>query len=447
MFEEQLLAERLYVQSIVRFVFVVGIVAGALFARYLVGVENLHAEGLIVLAAVLGVFNSGAFWAARQLRGSALTPANFGLLQSIMHVTITVDLFFITVALWFVGGAKSPFQSFYLIHLMLASVLLSRRAAFIHALSAYTQFSALVLGQWFEIIPVRFPAGAVNSPEPLDGRFVLTVLFVQALMMGLGVYLVTGLSFMLRRGEARLERANEELTRLSAMRQGFLQITLHDLKAPVDATAMLVRNISDGLCGPLTEKQREWLSRCQRRLSEVSTMVHDFEILAMLDAEAIEQQRRCIEIAPLLESIAEEYRDVAESYGHSFTLDIHQNAAVVMGIDRLLHEAVANLLTNAIKYTPEGGAIALRLKKRENNVIIEVEDTGIGIAKEDRRQLFREFVRLSTEAISNRKVKGTGLGLFIVKRIVDIHDGEVELNSTPGVGSVFRIILPKSTRR
>ncbi len=444
LFEERLLAERLYVQSIVRFFVVAGIVVGAFFARYLVGIQDLDAEGLVVLAAALGIFNLGAFVAARQFRGASLSPANFGLLQSIMHTTIAVDILFITVALWFVGGAKSPFQSFYLLHLMLASVLLSRRAAIIHALSAYLQFSALVLGQWFAIIPVRFPAGAVNSPVPLDGRFVLTVLVVQGLIMGLGVYLVTGLSQMLRRGEARLERVNEELTRLSAMRQGFLQITLHDLRAPVDATTMLVRNISDGLCGPLTEKQCDWLSRCRKRLRELSAMLHDFENLAMLGSEAIERQRRPIKIAPFLKNIADEYREIAESHGHTFALDIHLMRAEVMGIERLLHEAVANLLTNAIKYTPEGGTLALRLKEREEAVAIEVQDTGIGIAEEDRSRLFDEFVRLSAGAAAKRKAPGTGLGLSIVQRIVEMHGGDVELESALGKGSMFRIVLPRS---
>jgi len=446
LFQEELLPERLYVQSIVRFVGVMGVVGGALFARYVVGLQALHILGVIVPAAVLAVFNSGAFWVGRQFRGSTVIPRRLWLLQNVMHATITVDLLFITVALWFVGGAKSPFQSFYLIYLMLVSMLLSRRAAFSHALSAYLQFSGVVLAQWFGLISTRFPAGAVNSAAPLDGKFVLTVLVVQALVMGLGVYFATGLSIMLRRSNACLERANEELARLSVMGQPFSSVALHDLKTPLNATAMLLRNISDGLCGPLTEKQSEWLSKCQRRLSELSSMLHNFEILAMLDSEAVEKQRQSIEIGPFLENIAEEYRDTAESHGHSFTLDINQNAAVVMGIDRLLHEAVANLLAQAITYTPAGAAIMLRLKKQEDMVMIEIEDTAIGMAEEDRSRLFGESVRFSAEAASNHNVPGTTLGLSIVKRIVDIHDGKVELNSTPGRGGVFRIILPRSNQ-
>ena len=441
-FQERLLSERLYLQSLVRFFLVGGIIVGTLFAEHVVGVEGLHARGLIGLALVLGAFNVGAFWASRQLRGSELLPANFHLLQSIMHLTITADLFFITVGLWFVGEPKSPFQSFYLLHLMLASVLLSRRAAFAHALSAYTQFSGLVLGQWFELIPVRFPEGAVNSATPLDGRFVLTVLFVQGLLMGLTVYLVTGLAALLRAGEGRIQQVNAALKRLSAMRQGFLQITLHDLKAPVDAATMLLRNVTDGLCGPVTEKQQEWLGKCQKRLRELVSLLYDFEVLAMLDSETIEKQRRAVDINAVLTGVAEEYQEIAQAHGHTLEFGMRNGIGSVLGIERLIHEAVANLVTNAIKYTPDGGTIMMRAVRDGETITIEVKDNGIGIAEEDRPRLFGEFVRLQRGKDQTRNSPGSGLGLSIVKRVVDLHGGRVELESAPGVGSVFRMELP-----
>ena len=99
LFQERLLSERLYLQSLVRFFLVGGIIVGALFAKHVVGVEDLHERGLIGLALALGIFNVGAFWASRQLRGQELSEASFHLLETIMHLTITVDLLFITVCL------------------------------------------------------------------------------------------------------------------------------------------------------------------------------------------------------------------------------------------------------------------------------------------------------------------------------------------------------------
>jgi len=442
LFQERLLSERLYLQSLVRFFLVGGIIVGALFAKHVVGVEDLHERGLIGLALALGIFNVGAFWASRQLRGQELSEASFHLLETIMHLTITVDLLFITVGLWFVGGPKSPFQSFYVLHLMLASVLLSRRAAFAHALSAYVQFSVLVLGQWFELIPVQFPEGAVNSASPLDGRFVFTVLLVQALLMSLSVYLVTGLAKLLRAGEGRLQQANAQLTRLSAMRQGFLQITLHDLKAPVDAATMLLRNVLDGLCGPVTDKEQEWLGKCQKRLNELVSLLYDFEVLAMLDSDAIEKQRGAVDINAVMTRVAEEYQDIARAHTHTLEFSIRNGVGTILGIERLIHAAVANLVTNAIKYTPDGGTVMLRAARHGESITIEVKDNGIGIAEEDRPRLFGEFVRLTRGKDRTRNVPGSGLGLFIVKRVVDLHGGRVELDSAAGVGSIFRLVFP-----
>jgi len=112
----------------------------------------------------------------------------------------------------------------------------------------------------------------------------------------------------------------------------------------------------------------------------------------------------------------------------------------VPGIERLIHEAVANLVTNAIKYTPDGGTIMLRAVRAGKTITIEVKDNGIGIADEDRPRLFGEFVRLSRG--KDRNSPGSGLGLSIVKRVVDLHGGRVELESAVGVGSVFRLVLP-----
>ncbi|MEA3366204.1 MAG: HAMP domain-containing sensor histidine kinase, partial [Candidatus Hydrogenedentes bacterium] len=233
---------------------------------------------------------------------------------------------------------------------------------------------------------------------------------------------------------------------LSVMGQPFSSVALHDLKTPLNATAMLLRNISDGLCGPLTEKQSEWLSKCQRRLSELSSMLHNFEILAMLDSESVEKQRRGIEIGPFLENIAEEYRDTAESHGHFFTVDTNQNAAVVMGLTVCFMKQLPIYWPTLSRIRPRGRPSCSDSKKQEDMVVIELEDTAIGMAEEDRSRLFGESVRFSAEAASNHNVPGTTLGFSIVKRIVDIHDGKVEFNSTPGGGGVFRIILPRSNQ-
>lgn len=441
LFHDRLLGTRLYIHSLARFFIVFTILAGTLFARNVVGISDLPAPPFVLLAMLLGSYNVPVFVVARKYHDQSGGPPPHRLLAGLMHTTIFVDFLFLTVLLWLVGGANSPFKAFYLIHVILASLLLSPRSACVHALLGYSMFTLLVAGQWFAWIPHHAPVGAVNSDAPLDGRYVITVLVVQGILMTFATFLISGLTRMLRAGETRLGCANAELTRLSKMRRAFLHVTLHDLKSPADAMTMLLNNLTSGVGGELTEQQRHWVQRCQLRLSELSGFLRDFQTLAALDSDAIGNQSGSVDIATMLERILVENEDLIRRSMHEVTLDVASGLRV-RGVERLVHEAVANLITNAIKYTPIGGVIKIRAQAREAVVRIEVEDNGIGIAPEDQQKLFQEFVRLKPRHDQTGDVTGSGLGLSIVQRIVEMHHGHVRVTSTPNHGSTFTIELP-----
>lgn len=441
LFHDRLLGTRLYIHSLARFLIVVTIVTGTLFARYIVGIADLPVPPFVLLAVLLGLYNVPVFVVAHRHHDQEDGPPPHRLLARLMHTTIFVDFLFLTALLWLVGGANSPFKAFYLIHVILASLLLSPRAACVHALLGYAMFTLLVAGQWFEWIPHHAPVGAVNSDDPLDGRYVITVLVVQGTIMAFATFLISGLTRMLRAGEARLGSANAELTRLSKMRRAFLHVTLHDLKSPADAMTMLLNNLTSGVGGELTDQQRHWVQRCQLRLAELSTFLRDFQTLAALDSDAIGNHAGRIEVAPMLSRIVEENDDLIRRCMHEVTLEAQRGLAV-RGIERLVHEAVANLVTNAIKYTPIGGVIKIRARGHDDVVQIEVEDNGIGIAPEDQHKLFQEFVRLKPRHDQTGDVPGSGLGLSIVQRIVEMHHGRVRVKSEPNHGSTFTIELP-----
>jgi signal transduction histidine kinase len=137
-----------------------------------------------------------------------------------------------------------------------------------------------------------------------------------------------------------------------------------------------------------------------------------------------------------------EYEDVAESHSHTLTLEIPGPVPPVVGHARLLHEAIVNYLTNAIKYTPDGGTIVVRVLYREPMVRVEVQDNGIGIADEDLDRLFQEFVRIPRRGADADRARGSGLGLSIAKRIVVAHGGRTGVESKPGKGSTFFAEFP-----
>ena len=442
LFHKQLTGRRLYINSQIRFLVAAGIGVGALAGRYLLKIEALEVGGLLQLAALLATFNVAIFVFAYRYRGLERRLPVYGRLMGITHLSIGVDFLFLTAALWFVGGAKSPFQAFYLLHVVLAAVLLSPRAAYAHALFGYALFSGLVLGEWFGVIPTRFPVGLVNSASPFDIRFVMTVLGVQGMLMMLAVYLVSGLTDLLRRGEQQLRATNNQLEQMGKLQRDFLHIALHDLKAPVNAATMLLESMTTLPDAQLTPGQTQCVDRARKRLGEAVDFLHDFSVLAALDIARLKKQAKEIDIAALIRQVVAENEDTIRAHEHTLTIDAPEDLPRIFAIERLIHEAVANLVTNADKYTPSHGSIVVRARQAGAKLRIEVEDNGIGIALDDQKRLFQEFARIKRRDTPLGDVAGSGLGLSIVRRVIEAHGGTVGLVSELDKGSTFFIEMP-----
>ena len=439
---ERLLGERLYLYSLARFLVVAAIVAGSLFASYVVGVEDLDVPKLLAVAAVLALCNCGVFFLVRSGRDGKRRVESRRVLRIITHATIMLDFLFLTIALWLVGGAKSPFQAFYLFNVILASVLLSRTAAFMHTLAGYLFLAALVVGEWLEWIPACYPGGAVSGGGPLDGRYVITLLAVYGLLFALSAAMLTGLMQLLRAGERGIRLTNAKLGHISAMRRDFLHIALHDLKAPVSAVSLQLYAIETELKDFLEMRHKKMFARCQVRLKEQGDFLYDLQILAALDVEGIREQNREVDIGTLVGNVVAENQDLAQERHHTLEAEFPERLPTVSGIERLLRESILNLITNAIKYTPEGGKITVRVMDGGGAVRIQVQDNGIGIAPEDRQRLFKEFVRIRRDDVSVGQQASSGLGLSIVRRVVEAHGGHVEVESAVNKGSTFTIELP-----
>lgn len=438
----QLIGESFYVYTGVRTVVIVTLLAAALFARHALSMEALQVRSFAVLAACIALYNTVAWAFFRRYRHPGVPAEVFPRLLAVTYGAVVLDFLALTVAVWLVGGARSPFTAFYLLHVIVCCILLSRRAAFVLTALAWALLVALVAGEWSGLAAPPLPVGAVAGSQPLGGRYALTLIVVYGMLFWLSALLLLELTRALRSVEQRIRLANAELSRLSQQRKDFLHIASHNLRAPLGAVTMLLQNMRAGLAGETTEKQRDWLDRSLKRLGDLSEFMTGIQTLASLETDIIKTQFGRVSLPDVAGRLVEEYEDVAAAHGHSLSLEVDGPVPAVVGHERLLQEALVNYVTNAINYTPDGGHIVVRVRHQAPMVRVEVSDDGIGIAPEDQQRLFQEFVRIASTVPETAQVKGSGLGLSIVKRIALAHGGRTWVESEKGRGSTFFLELP-----
>ncbi len=442
------LEDQLYDLTIIRFFVSFLIIAGSLFAKYILGIYQLNHHALILLAIILFIANIVNFVIVFPVRKSKEKTTSYRFLLSlVLHLSIATDFIFLVIALWLVGGVYSPFQTFFIFHVIIASVLFSPLIAFIYTIYGYTLFFLLAIGSWKQWFPTVFPVGAVPSVEPPSGTYTITVVVVQGLLFFLTASLTTHLMYFLREGQRQIVRINKDLERLCDQRKGFLQIALHNLRAPVSAISMHLQNLLYGYGGELNDTQKSWVQRSLTRIDELVAFLHDLENLSVMENADLLREAKEFDINTTIEKIIEENQDLLLSKNHEVKVELPERKIIVIGIQRLLREAIMNLLTNAIKYTPRNGKIIIRLYKQASYARVEVEDNGIGISPGDIPKLFREFVRLKQQKIEGIDTTGSGLGLFIVRQVVESHGGKVFVKSQLGKGSIFGFDLPVVDKR
>jgi signal transduction histidine kinase len=442
------LGDRFTIHALVRAGLALAIIVGAVVGRTIVGIEDLDVTALFVLGLVMLAYDFLAFRRMRPYLAREAVSRNPRRLVRTLYLLIVLDYLVLVAAIWFVGGVRSPFLPFFLLHVILSCLLLSRRAALAFHWMAYGFLTLLVVGEWSGVTPApRMPTGAVGGTAPLDGRYAITVLVVYGMLFAVTAYLLLGLAATLRQSERQLRAANAELSRLSLMRRDFLRIALHNLQSPIGVVRMFLSNLRAGLGGPVTEQQTEWIDRSMHRLEGVKAFMHDLQMLASLESGQLEARTSTVDLRALLRDLVAENADLAEQAHHALRLDAPDDLPRVRGVDFLLREALANYLSNAVKYTPSGGNILVTASSRSPMVRIEVKDDGVGIAPEDQDRLFGEFVRLGPRDETMPPAEGSGLGLTIVKRVAELHGGRCGLRSRPGEGSTFFLELPADVSR
>jgi len=234
---------------------------------------------------------------------------------------------------------------------------------------------------------------------------------------------------------ARLRQAN-------SFKSEILGTIAHDLKNPLGVILGRTEIVKEMIAaaGALDGNVQAQLAQIRGAANQLTQMVDDLVADAMADALDITIRREPVDISMLVEEVAEANRPLAARKKQTITVSAPPNHAAMCDADRL-REAIDNLVSNAVKYSPIGGAIDLLVAQTAGGIMVEVRDQGAGLSPEDISRLFGRFQRLSAKPTAGES--STGLGLSIVKRIVDLHGGQITVESPgPGKGATFKLTLP-----
>ncbi|MBP7866167.1 MAG: PAS domain S-box protein [Acidobacteria bacterium] len=241
---------------------------------------------------------------------------------------------------------------------------------------------------------------------------------------------------------AELSTANVELARASRMKDQFLANMSHELRTPLNAILGLAEALQEQTRGPLNERQLHSLRTIEESGRHLLSLINDILDLSKIEAGKMEFNPQPILTEAVCQASLRIIRQAAAKKHISVDFEMDGQVMTITADDRRLKQILVNLLTNAVKFTPEGGSIGLNVSLNENRdrVVLTVWDTGIGIPREHLGDLFKPFVQVDSSL--SRRYEGTGLGLALVASLVEIHGGTVEVESDVGKGSRFRVALP-----
>ena len=249
------------------------------------------------------------------------------------------------------------------------------------------------------------------------------------------------------RVQARLAQTNKDLLRKNEEIQSFYHTLSHELKTPLTAAREFISITMDGLAGALNEKQLGYLGVALASCNQLRACIND-----LFDATRLETGKLALELKPrslanVAQSVAQVMEREAGRKGIVLALELAEGLPEVPLDEHRMTQVVTNLLNNAIKYTPAGGTITIKVEEVEGSpevVQLSVADTGCGIAKEKQQRIFERLYQVKAGDAATEQ--GVGLGLYLCRELVHLHGGSIWLESEPGKGSTFGFVLPKSQR-
>lgn len=367
------------------------------------------------------------------------------------NLQISVDLIFLALLIHFSGGAENPFVFYFIFHTIIASILLSKKETYLQATLAVFLFGIVVGLEYLGTIPHVHLQNYALYGLYRQPNYILALCFAFPSTLYAAAYMATSIAERLKTRERELSAAREaveikareleetnlKLQQMDRLKSEYVLKVTHELRAPLSTIVSCLRVVTDGFTPK--KKQAEMLERAVERTDILLAVVNDLLELSRIKAGKLEQPMEQLDLNQIVQKSVDFMRVQAFNKRILMTVDAPDDLPMINANRQNMEELFINLISNAIKYTTVGGKVTITLKPENNELYIQVADTGIGIPQDDLSKIFDEFCRGANAKACSRQ--GTGLGLSIVRQIVTLYDGKIWVESVEGKGSKFNLLF------
>lgn len=354
------------------------------------------------------------------------------------------DIVLMTVAIYLTGGQISPLFAIYVIELTVVALLTNLGVTLMVAVSILLCYGVMSVMVYTGVLPAQ-PA-PVETLGSVNLNYVVTDLIYAGFVIGVPTVFTTLIVRLLRKRERQLEVTTAELIDAGKQKSQFMVNITHELRTPVHGILGLTELLESGVYGPVTEKQGEALRKIRATGTGLVQLVDDLLQLSKHDAGKLEFSPTEIDLNELVPTVVTSVKAMLGSKQLEVRTSLARDLPVLVTDRRKLNQILINLLSNAFKFTPEGGHVSLQVRRAgEAHVELSVSDDGPGIAPADHARIFEEFQQ-AHDSVLERDYGGVGIGLPLVKRLLSLMGGEIELDSDVGKGATFTVRLPLQHR-
>jgi signal transduction histidine kinase len=443
---EEELIERVLWFITLRWITVAGICITSLIAYFILNI-GLPLIPILIIAACILLFNIVCITYHHYIKCISYSQY-IKSHQRFANLQIFTDWIALVFLVHYTGGIESPVIFYFIFYVIIAAILLSRKASYLQTSFAVLLIISLSILEYVNIIPHVQIKELFPNPIYDNILYLLATLFFCITSLYVSAYLATSIANQIRKREkeivvlkGNITDAYQALEKKDREKSEFTYKVTHELRAPLSAIQSLLKSIEEGYAGEVSEKAKELIIRSEKRTGFLLTLVKDLlDLVTGKIGKPRESDSESVDINEAVKCTLNLMQEKVKERNIKITVNTTEKPAYLKIIPDDLDIIMTNLIGNAIKYTNEGGKINISNIMAHNEIRIDISDTGIGIHKDDINKIFDEFYRSkNAKAIES---DGTGLGLTIVKNLIRRYDGHIDVQSKLGKGTTVTVSFP-----